>query len=161
MLRKIKILLLGLGAILAVGLVISPGALALYAPGENPTTTSSSSSSGGSGSSSSSDSCHSDTTDQQTNCRACQQGGSAQDCLESNPIVKDISLIVDVLAGLVGVVAVVMIVVGGIQYSLARNNPQATAGARTRILNAVIAMIAFMFIWALLQYLVPGGVFNN
>lgn len=154
MLRKIKILMIGLGIAGALITLASSAAVQADDWGKDAAQSSGSSTSA-------SDSCHSDTTDQQTNCRNCQQGGSAQDCLGSNPIVKDINLIVDVLAGLVGVVAVVMIVVGGIQYSLARNNPQATAGARTRILNAVIAMIAFMFIWALLQYLVPGGVFNN
>lgn len=107
---------------------------------------------------------HQLTGPQRTNCQACNKQYSeaqAVKCLQTNPIVRDLNTVINVLAGLVGVVCVAMIVVGGIQYSLARNNPQATAGARTRILNAVIAMVAFMFIWALLQYLIPGGVFKS
>lgn len=102
------------------------------------------------------------TTTQYESCQACNvKGATAATCLPKNPIVKEvINPIVNVLAGLVGVVCVAMIVVGGIQYSMARNNPQATAAARGKILNAVVAMIAFMFIWAFLQYLIPGGVFK-
>jgi len=63
-----------------------------------------------------------------------------------------------ILSGLVGVVVVIMITVGGIQYSTARDNPQATAAAKGRIVNAVLALVLYLFIFAFLQWLVPGGV---
>lgn len=63
-----------------------------------------------------------------------------------------------ILSGLVGVVVVIMITVGGIQYSTARDNPQATAAAKDRITNAILALVFYLFIFAFLQYIVPGGV---
>lgn len=83
----------------------------------------------------------------------------AQTCLKENVIVKDLNVFINVLAGLVGVVAVIMIITGGVQYSLARNNPQTIAAARGRIANALLAVVALMFIWAFLNYLIPGGIF--
>lgn len=65
---------------------------------------------------------------------------------------------INILSGLVGVVVVVMIAIGGIQYSTSRDNPQATAAAKDRIRNAIIALVAYIFMWAFLQYLIPGGV---
>lgn len=65
---------------------------------------------------------------------------------------------INVLSALVGVVVVLMIAVGGIQYSASRDNPQATAAAKDRIRNAIIALILYVFMWAFLQYLIPGGV---
>lgn len=64
---------------------------------------------------------------------------------------------INILSGLVGVVIVMMIAIGGIQYSTARDNPQAVAAAKARITNAIIALVASLFIYAFLQYIVPGG----
>lgn len=65
---------------------------------------------------------------------------------------------INLLSGLVGLVVVIMIAVGGIQYTTARDNPQAVAAAKARITNAIIALVASLFIYAFLQYIVPGGV---
>lgn len=65
---------------------------------------------------------------------------------------------INLLSGLVGLVVVIMIAVGGIQYTTARDNPQAVAAAKARIANAIIALVASLFIYAFLQYIVPGGV---
>jgi hypothetical protein len=74
-------------------------------------------------------------------------------------IVAFILVIINVLSGLVGVVIVLVIIVGGIQYSMAAGDPGKVAEARKRILNAVIALVLFIFSFSILQYLVPGGLF--
>ena len=74
-------------------------------------------------------------------------------------IVAYLVLFTRVLSGLVGIIVIAMIVIGGIQYSTARNDPQAIAAARGRIINALIALLFYIFIFAILQWLVPGGVF--
>jgi hypothetical protein len=76
-----------------------------------------------------------------------------------NCITKDITIAINVLAAGVGVVTIAMIIVGGIQYSLAADNPQAVQAAKTRIRNAIIALLGFLFLWAFLQWLIPGGAF--
>lgn len=93
-----------------------------------------------------------------------QQGNPAGDCIgtalskENCGIIYYLVLLINVLSGLVGIVIVIMITVGGIQYSTARDNPQAAVAAKTRITNAVMALVFFLFIYAFLQYVVPGGV---
>lgn len=76
-------------------------------------------------------------------------------------VYKYINPIIDFLAAAVGVVVVISIVLGGIQYSASADNPQATAAARKRIANAVIAAVAFLFLWGFLQFIVPGGLLNG
>lgn len=64
------------------------------------------------------------------------------------------------LGAIVGLVVTISIVVGGIQYSSSADDPKKLAAAKERIRNAVIALVAFLFLFALLQWLVPGGGFN-
>lgn len=68
-----------------------------------------------------------------------------------NPFIK-------LLAGLVGIIVVVSIVVAGIQYSSAGGDPSKVVAARKRITNALIALLAYLFMFAFLQWLLPGGI---
>ncbi len=74
-------------------------------------------------------------------------------------IIRYLTDFVNILTALVGIVVVIMIVVGGIQYSAARDNPQAVQAARTKIINAMLALAAYIFTSAFLQWIVPGGLF--
>lgn len=76
------------------------------------------------------------------------------DCL----ILKYLLGAINVLSALVGIVIVIMIAVGGLQYSASRDNPQATQAAKEKIRNAILALLAYMFMYAFLQYIIPGGV---
>jgi hypothetical protein len=145
---KIKMLFAVAGGLILIGWAAPPPASAINQP---PPTTQSSSGP-----------CSDKSGDERKSCEACnKKNANAQNCLDKNPITRDINLIVNALAGLVGVVCVAMIVLGGIRYSLARNNPQDISAARSHIINAVFALISFMLIWSLLQYLIPGGVFKS
>ncbi|HLG90755.1 MAG TPA: hypothetical protein VI336_01155 [Candidatus Saccharimonadales bacterium] len=79
--------------------------------------------------------------------------------LKTNPIVEDINVVVNFLSIGVGVVVIAMIIIGGIQYSIAGDNPQAVNAAKQRIINALIALVAYIFMFAFLQWLIPGGIF--
>lgn len=86
----------------------------------------------------------------------------AGDCGTSgndNCINKDIQLVVNFLSAGVGVVITIVIIIAGLQYMTSRDNPQAVQASKTRLINAVIALVAFVFIYAFLQWVVPGGVF--
>jgi hypothetical protein len=96
------------------------------------------------------------TTTTDSNCNNSSDAGINK-CLKNNQIVKDINFIVDFLAGGVGIVVIATIIVGGVQYSLAGDNATATAAARQRITNGLIALAAFIFTFAFLQWLIPGG----
>lgn len=178
---KIKRSITAVSLALLLGLLFSPAAMAVVTPdtgspgGGGTSSNSSSSTDSAQAVYKNPDPCHPErdrppgkalSTQQLKSCEACNNkenptDGEVKNCLKQNPIVKDINTIVNALAGLVAVVCVAMIVLGGIKYSLARNNPQEIAAARSHIINAVFAMIAFMLLWSLLQFLVPGGVFNS
>jgi hypothetical protein len=74
---------------------------------------------------------------------------------------KYINPLIQLLAALVGVAVVASIIIGGIQYSSSSGDPQRTSAAKARIRNAIIALVTFIFLYALLNFLVPGGLFNK
>jgi predicted small integral membrane protein len=78
---------------------------------------------------------------------------------ENCGIVGYIVTFTNALAILVGIVIVIMIAVGGIQYTTARDDPQQVSAAKNRIRNAILALVFYLFTFAFLQWLVPGGVF--
>ena len=65
--------------------------------------------------------------------------------------------ITNLLSALVGVVTIIMIIIGGIQYSASSGDPNAANAAKKRITNALLALVIFGFIYAFLQWVVPGG----
>lgn len=81
---------------------------------------------------------------------------SSTDC-SNLTVIKYINTGINMLSGLVAVIVVIMIVMGGIQYSSAGGNPQATAAAKHRIINAILAFVAYLFLFVFLSWLVPGG----
>lgn len=81
-------------------------------------------------------------------------------CLDQSPIVHDLQNIVNFLSAAVGVVVIAVIIIGGVQYTIAGDNASALTAARQRITNGLIALFAFLFAWAFLQWLIPGGVFK-
>jgi hypothetical protein len=79
--------------------------------------------------------------------------------LRDNPIVEDINVVVNFLSVGVGIVVVGVIILGGIQYAMAGDSPEAIGKAKQRIINGLIALLAFIFTYSFVQWLVPGGVF--
>lgn len=73
-------------------------------------------------------------------------------------ILKYILLITNVLSGIAGTVIVAMIIVGGIQYATAGPDPSKIQAAKLKITNALLALLLFIFGFAILQYFVPGGI---
>jgi len=71
-----------------------------------------------------------------------------------------LNTIVNLLSGLVGLVIVLSIIIAGIQYMTARDNASQVSAAKNRILMAVLAFFVFVMGYALLQWLIPGGVFK-
>jgi hypothetical protein len=80
--------------------------------------------------------------------------GTGERCLITsyvNPFVK-------VLAGLVAVFVVISIIIAGIQYSAAADDSSKVTGAKNRIRNAIIALLAYIFLLGFVKYLLPGGI---
>jgi hypothetical protein len=68
--------------------------------------------------------------------------------------------VLDLLSGLVGVVVVISLILGGIQYSASEGDPQKSAKAKNRIAKTIFALFAYFFLFAFLQFLIPGGLFH-
>ncbi len=80
--------------------------------------------------------------------------GNATACI----INKYVTPMVQLLSAVVGLAVTTSIIIGAIQYSASAGDPGKAAAAKDRIRNALIALIAFIFMFGLLQWLVPGGV---
>lgn len=61
------------------------------------------------------------------------------------------------LTALVGVGVVTSLIIGGIQYSSSGGDPGKSSAAKNRIRNALIALVTFILLSAMLNFLIPGG----
>ncbi len=86
------------------------------------------------------------------------KGSTATTANQCGLIEKYLNPFIKLLSVIVGVVVVISIIVGGIQYASSGGDPQKTAKAKARILKTVFALVAFIFLYAFLQFIVPGGI---
>ena len=56
----------------------------------------------------------------------------------------------------VGLVIIGSLVVAGIQFTSSRGDPQGSANALKRVQSTFIALLLFLFTYAILNYIVPG-----
>lgn len=75
-------------------------------------------------------------------------------------IAKYVNPAIDLFSLCFGLIAVISLIAGGIQYSASQGDPQKTAMAKSRITNTILAIFAYLFLWTFLQFLVPGGAFH-
>jgi len=76
------------------------------------------------------------------------------------PIFAYLNMVIKFLSGAVGLVIVLMIVIGGIQYITSAGDPGRVKEAKTRITNAITGLVLFVLMFALLNFLIPGGIIN-
>ena len=86
-----------------------------------------------------------------TNCSSCT---SISKC---DLITQYVNPMINFLSALVGVAVVISIVIGGIQYSSSAGDPSKASAAKARIRNAIIALIVFVLLYAMINFLIPGG----
>lgn len=67
---------------------------------------------------------------------------------------------INILTAGIGIVAVGGIIYASIMYTTAGGNPEQTKKAMTIIADIVIGVVAYALMYATLNFLVPGGVFN-
>lgn len=68
-----------------------------------------------------------------------------------NPAIK-------LLSALVGVTAVIFIIFGAIQVSSSGGDPQKAASGKNHIRNALIGIVAYVLLFGLLSWLIPGNI---
>lgn len=74
---------------------------------------------------------------------------------------KYINPAIDMMGATAGAAVVIGAIVGGIQYSTSEGDPGKAAAAKKRIINSLVALAAFLLMYAFLQFILPGGLLNN
>ncbi|MGH7218301.1 MAG: hypothetical protein ACREGE_02575 [Candidatus Microsaccharimonas sp.] len=69
-------------------------------------------------------------------------------------------IVINIMTAGVGVLALAGIVYGAVLYTSAGGSPEQVKKAYTIFTNVVIGVVAFGGMYALLNFLIPGGVFN-
>jgi hypothetical protein len=73
-------------------------------------------------------------------------------------IIAYIKQILVLLGSLVGAVIVLMLIIAGIQYITSTGDPGQVKAAKNRIISAITALVLFMLMYAILNFLIPGGI---
>jgi len=85
-------------------------------------------------------------------------GASVTTCKNNCIVTEYLNPLVKFLNVAVSLVVVISVVVGGIQYSSSRDNPEALKAARKRMTNALLGLVVYFFLYAFLNFIVPGGI---
>jgi hypothetical protein len=103
-----------------------------------------------------------------SSCKSASTPGSSSVC--TDPATKcstsDCGLIqefvtptINLLAAAFGLIAVISIILGGINYTTSEGDPQKVSKAKVRLRNTIFAIVSFLFLYAFLNFLIPGGIF--
>ena len=90
-----------------------------------------------------------------TNC----DNGSGKDAKTGEEAIYNIlGMVIKIMTGAIGLVAVAAVVYGAILYGSASDNPENIKKAKEIWTNIVIGLIAFAFMVSILNFIIPGGV---
>lgn len=92
-------------------------------------------------------------------CKAATKGD--KDKIEDTGVWQLLKLVVTIMTAGAGILAIGGIVYGSVMYTTAGGNQEQVKKARGILTNVVIGIVAFAAMWALLQWLLPGGVLNG
>lgn len=95
------------------------------------------------------------------NCTPTDKDGDGKTDANETGIWEILILVINILTAGVGVLALAGIVYGAVLYTSAGGNSEQVKKAKGVFMNVVIGVVAFAAMWALLNFLVPGGVFNQ
>ncbi|CAN5123735.1 hypothetical protein BH09PAT3_BH09PAT3_3260 [soil metagenome] len=73
-------------------------------------------------------------------------------------ITNYINPLITLLSVLVGLAVTIGIILGAIQVITSAGDPQKNANGKNHIRNAVIALVAYIILYAFLQFIIPGGI---
>ncbi len=89
-----------------------------------------------------------------TDCGTSVQVGvnCAQGTLSSAPLTASVSNIINILIFSAGIVAVILIIVGGIRYVVSQGDEKSIEGAKNTILYAVIGLVIAILAYAIVNF---------
>jgi len=81
----------------------------------------------------------------------------SNDPARGGAIIAYLREILKLLSSAIILVIVLMIVISGVQYITSIADPARVKAAKDRLQNAIIALVLFMLTFAILSFLIPGG----
>lgn len=66
---------------------------------------------------------------------------------------------INLFSALFGIIAALSLILGGIMYASSGGDPQQVTNAKKRITNTIFAIVAYMFLYGFINFIVPGGLF--
>ena len=84
--------------------------------------------------------------------------GTLEDDCHGTLIAKILIIVVNFLLGSIILVGTISIIISGIQIITARENAGMVAKARKRLIDVAIGIAGFVFLYAILNFIIPGGV---
>lgn len=72
-----------------------------------------------------------------------------------------LNVLLSVLTWGIGIAGTLGIVISGIQYMTAKDDPVQMTKAKNRLIQIIIGLAIYAVMWAFLQWLLPGGVFGS
>ena len=82
---------------------------------------------------------------------SCLFGSEKEGCTEGTGIFQTI---VNVILFIVGAVAVIMIVIGGVRYTVSNGDSNAVTGAKNTIMYAIVGLVVAIIAYALVNFVV-------
>lgn len=100
----------------------------------------------------------------ETSLISCDQSGDTssgnEEAIKNTGIWGILILTINIMTTGVGVLAIAGFIYGGILYTTSGGSPEQVKKARTVFTNVVIGIITFGAMFTILNFIVPGGVFN-
>lgn len=90
----------------------------------------------------------------------CNNGSSSSGNIEDTGLWGLLMTVINIMSIGVGVLAVGGIVYGSIMYTSAGGSPEKSKKARLMITNVIVGLVLYALMFALLNFLVPGGLFR-
>lgn len=93
----------------------------------------------------------------------CEQSGEPEVDQANGRVMADnlmfayLVVVVRLLTSGVGIVIALMIAVSGVQYAAAGGNSQKIEAAKTKLVHTIEALVLFIFLVAIINFLIPGG----
>ncbi len=92
---------------------------------------------------------------------ACDIGGGVSagaDCAQGNlsqtSLTKQVGTITNILIYAIGIIAVIMVVIGGLRYVVSGGDPKGTASAKDTIMYAVIGVVVALLAYSLVNFVI-------
>lgn len=90
---------------------------------------------------------------------SCNQADNSSQDPNSGCVAAYINAAINFLSAGVVVIVIIMVIIGGVRYSAAGGDASKVQAAKQQIYNALLALVAYIFLYAFLQWIIPGGKF--